>query len=92
MTFRTECIGDADSVPDLLTLLGLKLVNEEIISDVNAPAYKMGAFTIDSDIDLEELRSRMEKAINNDERFIDMHRCYQTLNEGLEPDEKWYTR
>jgi len=93
MTFRTEMECDNKNIPALLDALAVQLKVQREISDRLVPSYKMGVFTIEvpEQYSLESFRDSMINIIENDERFIDMHRCHQTLNIGLEPDNKWYT-
>ena len=81
-TFRTECSFDNNKVPELLKILGVKLINEQQLID---------QFTFESDASLHKLKSTMATIINSSETFVDMHRCHQTLSLGLEPDENWYS-
>jgi hypothetical protein len=92
MTFRTEAECDNENVPALLNELKVQLKAQHDISDSLCDDYKMGLFTIEvpERFSLEDFRKLMMDLINNDKRFVDMHRCYQTLNVGLEPDSKWY--
>lgn len=89
MAFRTECKADAEGVPALLKELGCIMYKSQ------EPEGPLGTVIFNCKIDcsdLESLRAKMRKLIENDERFIDMHRCYQTLNVGSEPDEDWFKR
>ncbi|HCH0249100.1 TPA: hypothetical protein NKB28_004301 [Vibrio parahaemolyticus] len=94
MTFRTEMSGDNERVPALLGSLGVKLKEQKEISDVYMPDYKMGLFTIEvpDNYSVDEFRAFMEATIDSNPQFVNMHRCFQTLKEGLEPDEEWYIR
>lgn len=94
-TFRTEGFDDGDRVPLLLEQLYAKLVVREELKDPAIESWIMDAFTIEvtDDTELEEFRTRMEAFVDGeDERFINMHRCAQTLKEGLEPDEYWFRK
>lgn len=92
-TFRTEMSGDNENVPALIEALGLRLVSTDELSDQNLPAYKMGKFTVDiGDWEIEDLRGEMEMFTLVHDQFIDMHRCYQTLQLGTEPNNQWYMR
>ncbi|MCE9842658.1 hypothetical protein [Vibrio antiquarius] len=94
MTFRTEMSGDNERVPALLESLGVKLKGQKEISVANMPDYKMGVFTIEvpDGNSVDEFRSFMEATIDSNPQFEDMHRCFQTLREGLEHDEEWIIR
>jgi hypothetical protein len=83
-TFKVEDCCDSPRVPLLLKELCVELENDT-----------GGTFTIlvTDDTELEAFRERMEALVDGeDERFIDMHRCGQTLKEGLEPDYEWFRR
>lgn len=88
--FRTEMSADNNRVPSLMEAMGLILESETEISEPSVPEYKMGVFTFYASLELEQLRTNMEQLVENDDRFVDMHRCYQTLSEGTEPDDFWY--
>lgn len=92
MTFRTECAFDADLVPSLMDELSFAIVDRKMIQDAVCPSFEMGMFTIEvpEHYTVEDVRSIMCSKIDCDDQYIDMHRCYQTLNEGLTPNEKWY--
>ncbi len=94
MTFRTEMSGDNERVPALLESLGVKLKGQKEISDVYMPDYKMGLFTIEvpDNYSVDEFRAFMEANIDSNPQFVNMHRCFQTLKEGFEPDEEWFIR
>lgn len=91
-TFRTETDADNERVPALLVAIDATLLSERIISEPSYPTYKMGVFTIESEHGLSELKRSIYDLVfsNDDDRFADMHRCFQTLNEGNEPDELWH--
>lgn len=93
MTFRTEMESDNKNIPTLLKVLSVQLKVQRNVSDKLVNSYKMGVFTIEvpEQYSIESFRDLMRSIIENDERFVDMHRCHQTLNIGLEPDNKWYT-
>lgn len=90
-TFRTEHECDNDRVPALLTAMGLTVETSSIINDPISPDYRMGVFSFLSPKELEELQLQMSVLIEEDEWFVDMHRCYQTLAEGSAPNETWST-
>lgn len=94
MTFRTECSADNERVPALIEALGVQLRDQKVLSDEIATEYKMGEFTIEvpNNYSVEEFRSRMQKTIDNNKQFVDMHRCFQTLKEGTEHDKEWFKR
>lgn len=87
MTFRTEISGDNERVPALLEALRVKLKEQKELSVMNMPAYKMGEFTVEvpDNYSVDEFRDLMEATIDSNPQFVDMHRCFQTLKEGLEP-------
>lgn len=91
-TFRTECQADNENVPQLLYRMKAKKTQGKIINDAIAPAHTMGVFTfqLNNTWSLENVREYMKVLIESDPIFIDMHRCYQTLAEGLEPNNQWY--
>lgn len=91
LTFRTEMAGDNERVPLLLEVAGCELVNQQEISDPLMKAYKMGLYTImlPAGVSLKEFHKKFITIIDSDERFVDMHRCWQTLNLGDEPNEDW---
>lgn len=86
-TFRTECFNDIPRAKDMLAYLDAKIVNEKELSDINMPDYKMGQFTIElpKPYTTETFAEKLISLSITDERFVDLHRCGQTLNEGLEP-------
>lgn len=90
--FRTECAFDGKQVPALLSALGVRDFTGTIVNDIRVPVYEMVVFRFQSPITLDEFRRRMEEIVESDSRFTDMHRCYQTLAVGYEPDEKWFLR
>lgn len=91
-TFRTEGFGDGKRVPLLLKELALSLADNQELKDPVNDDWEMDQFTIVSDLELEALRKQMADKIDEDKRFIDMHRCAQTLALGEEPDEEWFLR
>jgi hypothetical protein len=82
-TFRAECLFDGERVPDLLK--ALKLNQARNIN--NANRNDIYSFYIPDGIPLDEIKEQMTALIDNDIRFVDMHRCFQTLHEGYEPNE-----
>lgn len=89
-TFRTECEYDGKNVPALLAELGLTIQSSRIIED--RPGYNLCVFAIviPQDLSIAEVKNKMELLVGSDERFVDMHRCFQTFAEGNEPNEEWY--
>lgn len=88
--FRTECEVDNKRVPALLAALGVTEFDESSTVDGLVPDYRMGVFRFQAEGSLDEIHDRMSYLVANDPRFIDMHRCHQTLAEGSEPDEEWW--
>lgn len=84
-TFRTECYDDGERVPELLKELGLTLVSEKMVPD--GPRWYLWIFTVNipDQKTVDNIKEQMEFLINNDKRFIDLHRCYQTFQEGENP-------
>lgn len=76
-SFSVKCEADARKVPELLEFLGIDTYT-------NDPAE---VFTIEvSKACADTIRARMKEAVDNNKCFGDMHRCYQTLKAGTEPD------
>lgn len=89
-SFRTEFVEDSPRALQLIEALGLKPTSAWTEAD---GSWRLGFFTVESEESLETLRKRMEEtAIGDPARFADLHRCYQTLAEGDEPNELWYRR
>lgn len=88
MTFRTEILFDNERVPALLELMG--------VVQIDRPSHLHSddcTFTIQAPetCPIDYLRDEMKKAIEcENSKFPDMHRCYQTLNEGFDTNEEWY--
>lgn len=96
LTFRTEGFNDGERVPVLLESVGLSecLINRDVLKDPVNENWEMDVFSLElpDGTDIEEVRSKLETKIYGDDRFIDMHRCAQTLAVGDEPDEEWFRR
>lgn len=93
-TFRVEAPCDAERVPGLLNKLkesfpSLELKFEKNVGDelFTLTAY---SFSVNDVEDVEPIRQVMIKLIEGDDTYVDMHRTYQTLNEGSEPNEDWF--
>lgn len=82
-TFRAECWFDGTRVPELLKALNL---NQTRNID-NADRDDLYSFHIPDSASINDLKETMQILIDNDTRFYDMHRCWQTLQEGYEPNE-----
>lgn len=91
-SFRTEMEADNERVPELMRVLGLSISGYRSVSDNLLSEYKMGVFCFESQMSLSELEQLFEAEIETNELFVDMHRCYQTLAVGEEPNEKWYLK
>ena len=95
ITFRTEGPNDEKRVDLLLKLMGWKPC---FLCKVTDPSLSQGWYhyqyimAVPETSELEVHRGRMEEFISNDERLVDMHRCFQTLAEGKFPDEDWFKR
>lgn len=88
MTFRTELECDNTKVPELLELMGVMLIERP--SNANDDTC---VFTIEAPetCPIDYLREEMKKVIDSENsQFPNMHRCYQTLNEGFETNEEWF--
>jgi len=94
ITFRTECEADGANVLDLLEHAKIKYTKctSKLIPDALVPDYKMWMYTleIEDNVEIEALKKRLQESIDNEPRFVDMHRCFQTLIEGTEPNERWF--
>lgn len=88
-TFRTECEYDGKNVAALLGELGLSIQSSSMVED--RPGYNLCifSFVVPDNSSVADMQQRMKILVDNDERFIDMHRCFQTLQEGSEPNEGW---
>lgn len=86
-TFRTECEADGERVPALLKELDLSVKSRFIEEDI--PRYNVCVFriVISEPLLISTLKKRMEFLVKNDKRFADLHRCYQTLQIGENPNE-----
>jgi hypothetical protein len=86
-TFRTEAACDIPRAKELLKTLSVEIASEKTIDDANMPSYKMGLFHIKmpTDMTVGDLASKIEQLTVSDERFVDLHRCYQTLRLGDTP-------
>ena len=93
MTFRSECICGTATIPALLSKLGVKIhkVDEPSIKDKQRMSEK-GVYTIEvqDNHTLESLRALMTKEIEQEGIFLNLHKCYQTLNLGMSPDERHF--
>ena len=81
MTFRTECAHDIQRVYPLLEKLNVELSNQDGC-----------IFTIKARESVDRVRERMVSLIMKGDRFVDLHRCFQTLNTGTEPDNFWFMK
>lgn len=84
-TFRTEgpFDGERERAEALIAEMGLGIMKHWTEADSINSDWLMDFFTVESDIqDIEDLREEMEKVISNDKRFVDLHRCSQTLVAG----------
>ena len=85
ITCRTECVADKERAIDLVKTLGVS-----DIQTIEKPEYVIITFILPWCATIEPLRSHLEQVINSDPRFIDLHRCYQTMQEGDKPNDEWY--
>lgn len=92
VAFRTESSFDNERVPNLLRELGVVYAEEVEVSDSVNPNYKIGvySFNLPNNESFTDFRERMIELIETNKEFVDMHRCWQTVAEGEEPNEKWY--
>jgi len=88
-TFRTECERDGERVPALLNELGVAIERKTLSECV--PGYNVCVFSflIQQGVTVKQMKLKMEFFIRNDPRFVDLHRCYQTLQAGDIPSEVW---
>ncbi len=84
-TFRTECKHDNAQVPALLKSIGVKNYIKKTLNDPVLPTWAMGQYTIKTDDTFTQLIKKLKNEIDNNNKFVDMHRCYQTLNTGHHP-------
>ncbi|WP_235868988.1 hypothetical protein [Photobacterium kishitanii] len=93
MTFRSECICGTATIPALLSKLGVKIHKAKAVNDHSAETkchkWEMDVYTIEvqDNHTLESLRELMARVIEQEGMFLDMHKCYQTLNLGTSPSE-----
>jgi hypothetical protein len=81
-TFRTEgpFDGERERTEGLIRELDLKVLRRWTEPDGVNSSWMLDFFKIETDIgDVEVLRRKMEELIYGDRRFIDLHRCSQTL-------------
>lgn len=82
-TFRTEGPGDAERAEVLIAELDLSILKHW--KEKAGPNWPVDFYTVESDIeDTEVLRDMMRGYIESDPRFADLHRCWETLNDGPE--------
>lgn len=89
-TFRTEgpFDGEKERAEALIAELDLSILRHWQESD--GPDWILDLFTVETDIeDVEVLRAKMDELILSDERFVDLHRCSQTLNNGNAPKDPY---
>ena len=89
-TFRTEAECDIPKARDMLKALNAKHIREASVSDPNLSSWEMGIFTFDSGRSLKSLQGLMYKLMRINPRYVDLHRCAQTLNPGTEPNNEWF--
>ncbi|KJG36165.1 hypothetical protein UA32_17235 [Photobacterium angustum] len=96
MTFRSECICGTATIPAFLSKLGVKIHKVDIANEPSTKAkQRMGekdVYTIEvqDNHTLESLRELMTKEIEQEGMFLNLHKCYQTLNLGMSPDERHF--
>lgn len=93
MTFRTEGFGDGEHVPCLMELCNFPILSQKEITDAGNDNWKMDQFSIEvpADLSVKDVQVVMGKAMEHEsltER--ELHRCIQTLAEGLETNEFWW--
>lgn len=82
--FRTEMAGDRRGAEQLIEEMKYTIMSHRVEED--APGYYLDVFVVKSTVgDVEALRQRMQSLVENDTRFVDLHRCWQTLDKGAEP-------
>ena len=87
-TFRTESSCDDDRAKKLLSLLGYERI---AITAPMQPTWPVTCFTFESHRSLESVRAQFWSTMARyPGRFPDLHRCAQTLAEGLHPNESWF--
>lgn len=84
MSFNAECEFDAMRVPEFLMTAMIR--NWAIVRVIGL------TFVIDVEESVEITQYRMMEVVDNIDKFADMHRCYQTLQEGTEPNREWYKK
>jgi hypothetical protein len=91
-TFRTEFEFDADAARDMVNTLGLTIVKDYVLGDGSEPHVANHVFTVQipDNETFESLHQRMCGLISVDTRFMDLHRCEQTLKEGDDFKDPWY--
>ena len=91
MTFRTECKHDNQFVPNLIGQLGARITKVRLRPFNNDQTFLYGVFTIETndECSVKEFQQRMKSHLETSTEFFDLHRCYQTLNEGDEPNVDW---
>lgn len=81
-TFRTEFSGDAPRAVTLLQTIGVT-DQTMVIEDEGTLTISVHTFKIDEP-DLEKVRDRLKALVwGQDPRFVDLHRCEQTLAKGI---------
>lgn len=87
-TFRTEgpFDGEKERAEALIAELKLTIRRHWKEPDAVNDRWLFDMYTVESDIeDIEELRAKMDELIVNDDRFMNLHRCAQTLDNGPWP-------
>lgn len=79
--FRTEMEADIHRASMLLDLIGVTY-NVNIQQDGPVVGFNLGYFTCLTPMSFDEFKSEIQHQINTDSRFVDLHRCYQTLSIG----------
>ena len=93
MTFRTELSCDNERVPALLKIVGAVQVKRPSHLYIDEEDELVFSIEVPDSCEIEDLRKRMKLAIKeNINELYDLHRCYQTLNEGYDTDEEWYKK
>lgn len=87
-TFRTEGFDFQNELaPKLAEECGLTINHTEVERE-NELLIHIHHCT--SNLPFDVIKSKMKRLAWGDDRYIDMHRCSQTLAEGDEPNEDWW--
>lgn len=84
-TFTTECDFDNSRAEALLKSLDAKIKNIHYSNNTwlhatpDFPENTVFMFNVASDHSLTDIQEMMKKAIQENEEFADLHRCFQTL-------------